>query len=54
LDEVLIPDTVRVMASTATATISTRKCIIKRLSLQALIIVYVPPVKDNIIYIVLR
>jgi superfamily II DNA helicase RecQ len=37
------------MALTATATKSTGKCVIKSLSLQAPIIVYVPPVKDNIV-----
>ena len=55
LDEVrsIIPENVKVMALTATATKSTRKCIIKSLCMQSPEIVYIPPVKGNIIYTVL-
>lgn len=41
------------MALTATATKTTRKYIIKSLSMQAPEIVYVPPVRDNTLYTVL-
>ncbi len=55
LDEIrsIIPDTVRVMALTATATKSTRKFIINSLSMQMPEIVYIPPARDNIIYAVM-
>lgn len=49
----IVPDTVRVMALTATATKTTRNFIIKSLSMQEPEIVYVPPDKDNILYTVL-
>ncbi len=54
LDEIrsIIPDTVRVMALTATATKSTRKCIINSLSMQMPEIIYIPPARDNIVYAV--
>ena len=49
----IIPECVRVMALTATATKTTRKFIIDSLSMQLPEIIYVPPVKNNIIYVVL-
>ena len=48
----IIPECVRVMALTATATKTTRKFIIDSLSMQLPEIIYIPPVK-NIIYVVL-
>ncbi len=55
LDEIrsIIPNTVRVMALTATATKSTRKFIINSLSMQMPEIVYIPPARDNIVYAVM-
>ena len=55
LDEVrsIIPETVRVMALTATATKSTRK-FINSLSMQMPEIVYVPPTRENIMYAVMN
>lgn len=52
LDEVrsIIPKNVNVMALTATATRSTRKMIIKSLCMQSPEVIYIPPVKGNIIY----
>ena len=47
-----MPRRVRLMALTATATLSTRKFIIKNLNMQDTAIVYVPPLKNNIIYFV--
>ena len=47
-----MPRRVRLMALTATATLSTRKFIIKNLNMQDTSIVYVPPLKNNIIYFV--
>ena len=41
------------MALTATATKTTRKFIIDSLSMQLPEIIYIPPVKNNIIYVVL-
>ena len=54
LEEVqsVIPTTVRVLALTATATISTRKYIIKSLNMQNPEIVYISPMKENIFYAV--
>ena len=51
----IIPECVRVMALTATATKTTRKFIIDGLSMQLpeIEIIYIPPVKNNIIYVVL-
>ena len=49
----IIPECVRVMALTATATKTTRKFIIDSLSMQLPGIIYIPPVKNNIIYMVL-
>lgn len=40
------------MALTATATLSTRKFIIKSLNMQNPVIIYIPPVKNNIAYYV--
>ena len=45
----IIPESVHVMALTATATLSTQKYIIKALSMQAPAIIYVPPVRENIV-----
>ena len=55
LDEVrsIIPETVRVMALTATATKSTRKFVINSLSMQMPEIVYVPPARENIVHAVM-
>ena len=55
LDEVrsIVPETVRVMALTATATKSTRLFIIKSLCMQSPEIVSVSPDKENVIYAVL-
>ena len=47
-----MPRCVRLMALTATATLSTRKFIIKNLNMQDTAIVYVPPLKNNTIYFV--
>ena len=48
----IVPRRVRLMALTATATLSTRKFIIKNLNMQGTAIVYVPPLKKNITYFV--
>ncbi len=48
----VIPDTVHVMALTATATLSTRRFIINNLSMDVPYIIYVPPAKSNITYYV--
>ncbi len=50
----IIPETVRVMALTATATTSTRKFIINSLSMQMPEIIYVPPARENILYAVME
>ena len=42
------------MALTATATNTTRSFIIKSLSMQSPEVIYIPPVKNNIIYEVLE
>ena len=47
-----MPRRVRLMTLTATATLSTRKFIIKNLNMQDTAIVYVPPLNNNIIYFV--
>ena len=49
----IIPECVRVKALTATTTKTTRKFIIDSLSMQLPEIIYIPPVKNNIIYVVL-
>ena len=49
----IIPETVRVMALTATATKSSRKFVINSLSMQMPEIVYVPPARENIVYAVM-
>lgn len=46
----IVPRSVRLMALTATATLPTRRFIIKNLGMKTPAIVYVPPVKDNITY----
>ena len=46
----IVPDTVHVMALTATASPSTRKSIIKILDMQRSSIIYLPPVTQNIVY----
>jgi ATP-dependent DNA helicase RecQ len=48
----IVPETVHIMALTATATIATRSYIIKNLCMHRPTIVYVPPVKGNITYYV--
>lgn len=48
----IIPDTVHVMALTATATLASRKYIISNLCMEKPVVVYVPPVKKNITYYV--
>ena len=48
----IVPRRVRLMALTATATLSTRKFIIKNLNMQGTAVVYVPPLKKNITYFV--
>lgn len=48
----IIPESVKVMALTATATNSTRASIIKSLDMQKPTLVSVPPFKDNIVYAV--
>ena len=50
----IIPETVRVMALTATATNATRSFIIKSLSMQSPEAIYIPPIKNNIIYEVME
>ena len=54
MDEIrsIIPETVRVMALTATATLTTRKFIIKSLIMQKPDIIYVSPARYNILYTV--
>ena len=47
-----IPESVRGMALTATATNTTRASVIKSLDMQKPTLVYVPPLKDNILYVV--
>ena len=44
----IIPETVRVMALTAKATITAQKFIIRSLSMQSPEVIYIPPIKDNI------
>lgn len=48
----IIPENVRVMALTATATNTTRRCIVRSLDMKKPCIIYVPPVKGNIYYAV--
>ena len=48
----IIPECVNVMALTATATVSTRKEIIKSLDMQNPVVVSVSPMKENIYYCV--
>ena len=48
----IVPESVLLMTLTATATLSTRKFIIKNLSMDNPAIVYIPSVKNNIIYFV--
>lgn len=48
----LIPPSVRVMALTATASVTTRNLVYRMLGLHSPVLVYVPPAKKNIIYIV--
>lgn len=45
-------ENVRLMALTATASLSTRRFIIKSLNMQKPVIVYLAPEKENIIYLV--
>ena len=49
----ILSDRVHLMALTATATTTTRKYIIDNLCMQKPAIVYLPPVKDNITYLVM-
>ena len=49
----LIPSNVKVMALTATATSPTRKEIMKRLDMKKAVVVYLPPAKPNIVYVVM-
>ena len=49
----IFSETVRVMALTATATITTQKFIIRSLSMQSPEVIYIPPIKDNIIYVII-
>ena len=46
----VIPENVNIMALTATATVSTRREIIKILDMQKPVIVSIPPIKDNIFF----
>ena len=48
----IVPESVHLLTLTATATLSTRKFIIKNLCMDNPAIVYVPPVKNKIIYFV--
>ena len=50
----ILPENVRVMALTATATKTTRGSIVKTLNMQRPIVVAVPPLKHNIIYSVIH
>ncbi len=43
----IVPEEINVMALTATATLSTRKFIIRNLSMTNPTVVYTPPIKDN-------
>ena len=49
----IVPESVNLMALTATATLSTRQFVIKNLCMRTPSVVYIPPIKDNIIYSVL-
>ena len=46
----VIPENVNVMALTATATVSTRREILRVLDMQNPVIVSIPPIKDNIFF----
>ena len=46
----VIPENVNVMALTATATVSTRREIIKILDMQKPVIVSIPPINDNLFF----
>lgn len=48
----VIPESVKVMALTATATNTTREAVIKSLDMQKPTLVSIPPLKDNIVYAV--
>ena len=48
----IIPENVHVMALTATATLSTQKIIMKSLSMESPAIIYIPPVRNNVMYYV--
>ena len=50
----IIPDDVKMMALTATATMKTKASIIKLLDMQKPVAIYVPPLKDNIIHAVTK
>ena len=49
----IFSETVRVMALTATATITTQNIVIRSLSMQSPEVIYIPPIKDNILYAVI-
>ena len=49
----IFPETVRVMSLTATATITTQKFIIRSLNMQSPEVIYIPPIKDNIVYAII-
>ena len=46
----IVPDHVRPMALTATASLSTRRSVIKILDMQKPSIIYLPPVKHNLVF----
>lgn len=48
----IVPESVHLMTLTATATLSTRKFIIKNLCMRNPAIIYIPPIKSNITYFV--
>ena len=48
----IVPESINLMALTATATLCTRSFIIRSLSMINPAVVYIPPVKDNITYFV--
>ena len=48
----IVPESVHLKTLNATATLSTRKFIIKNLCMDNPAIVYIPPAKNNIIYFV--
>jgi len=49
-----MPQSVKVMALTATATLSTQTSIFQSLNMKTPEVIYIPPIKKNVIYSVLE